>query len=47
MNAPFGVLDSLPKSPPEIYAARQRIRNGRHVGLEFYDLLIEALRTRS
>jgi hypothetical protein len=46
MNAPFfgGALDSSPSHPPEVYAARKNlIKDGRHVGLDFYDLLIEAL----
>ena len=45
MNAPFGgALDSSPSHPPEVYAARKKIiKDGRHVGLDFYDLLIEAL----
>src|SRR5713101_2784390 len=45
MNAPFGgALDSSPSHPPEVYADRKKIiKDGRHVGLDFYDLLIEAL----
>src|SRR5216683_2056172 len=45
MNAPFGgALDSSPSHPPEVYAARKKTnKDGRHVGLDFYDLLIEAL----
>jgi hypothetical protein len=30
------------RSPPEAYAdGKQLIKEGRHVGLDFYDLLIE------
>ena len=32
------------KSPPDVYAnVGKQIKEGRHVGLDFYDLLIEAL----
>ena len=38
---------TAPSHPPEVYAARKKtIKDGRHVGLDFYDLLIEALMGR-
>ena len=37
-------LDSPRKSPPDVYAnVEKQTKEGRHVGLDFYDLLIEAL----
>jgi hypothetical protein len=43
MNTPVrGALDSSPRHPPEGYADGKQInKEGRHVGLDFYDLLIE------
>ena len=37
-------IDSPRKSPSDVYAnVGKQIKEGRHVGLDFYDLLIEAL----
>ena len=37
-------LDSPRKSPPDVYAnVEKQTKEGRHVGLDFYGLLIEAL----
>ena len=37
-----GALDNSPRHPPEGYAdGKQLTKVGRHVGLDFYDLLIE------
>jgi len=42
MNVPTGRPGQLPTSPPEGYAdGKQLTKEGRHVGLDFYDLLIE------
>jgi hypothetical protein len=39
-----GALDTPRKSPSDVYAnLEKQIKEGRHVGLDFYDLLIEAL----
>jgi hypothetical protein len=44
MNVPFGAPLTARKSPSDVYAnVGKQIKEGRHVGLDFYDLLIEAL----
>jgi hypothetical protein len=44
MNAPFGAPLTARKSPSNLDAnVGKQIEEGRHVGLDFYDLLIEAL----
>jgi hypothetical protein len=44
MNAPFGAPLTAHKSPADVYAnVGKQIKEGRHVGLDFYDLLIEAI----
>jgi len=46
MNAPFGAPLIARKSPSNVYAnVGKQIEGGRHVGLDFYDLLIEALKS--
>ena len=42
MNAPFGAPLTARKSPSDVYAnVGKQIKEGRHVGLDFYDLLLE------
>jgi hypothetical protein len=46
MNVPYGTPLTTPTSPPEGYAdGKQLTKVGRHVGLDFYDLLIEGVYT--
>jgi hypothetical protein len=35
--------DVVPPMSSEVMARGEKIKDGRHVGLDFYDLLIEAL----
>jgi len=44
MNVPFGTpLPALQATTDERTNGGNKIKEGRHVGLDFYDLLIEAL----